>query len=174
MNAIAWFPNLNSGLPQPVQTHIEALITAAWKLAVDGRALVEDVEGGEGEQPLVAVLKLRMAEFLVQIDLILRGLVEVDDDHLLSLALEHGLSEVARIDGSELAQVLALGAVDDMPFARISALWNDLLAAFPGEVPNPLRADGQGPILRALRSWSKLCRAARVDDAFLTPLIKAI
>jgi hypothetical protein len=171
---IAWFPNLSAGLPSPIATHVEALITAGWTLAIDGRALIEDFEGGAEESSLIDILKLKLIEFLLDIDLILRGVTSIDEEHLLPLALERGLSEVAKLDGAGLVAVVGLDANDDHPNERIHDLWNELLAAFPGEVPNPLLADGQGPLLRALRNWSKLCRAADVTDTFLTKLVKAI
>jgi hypothetical protein len=171
---ISWFPNLSAGLPFPIATHVEALVTAAWTLAIDGRALIEDFEGGAEESFLIDTLKLKLIEFLLDLDLILRGVTNIDEEHLLPLALERGLSEVARLDGAGLVAAIGLGANDDYPNERIHDLWSELLAAFPAEVPNPLLADGQGPLLRALRNWSKFCRAAEVTDTFLTKLIKAI
>ncbi len=171
---ISWFPNLSGGLPFPADTHVEALVTAAWMLAIDGRALIEDFEGGAEEPFLIDTLKFKLIEFLLDIDLTLRGVTNIDEDHLLPLALERGLSEVARLDGAGLAAAVGLDADDDCPSQRIHDLWSELLAAFPAEVPNPLLADGQGPLLRALRNWSKLCRAAEVTETFLTKLIRAI
>jgi hypothetical protein len=171
---ISWFPNLSAGLPAPAASHAEALINAAWKLAVDGRALIEDFEGGADEPALVGVLKLKLIELIIEIDLNLRGVPGLNEDHLLPLALQRGLSEVALLDGAALVAAIDFGADLQRPDEHIGELWDRLLEAFPGEVPNPLLADGQGPLLRALRNWSKLCRVGQVDDAFLTKLIKAI
>jgi hypothetical protein len=171
---ISWFPNLSAGLPAPAASHVETLINVAWKLAIDGRALIEDFEGGAGEPALVDVLKLKLIEFLIEIDLNLRGITSLDEDHLLPLALQRGLSEVALLDGAALVAAIGFDGDLQRPDEHVSELWDQLLAAFPGQVPNPLLADGQGPLLRALRNWSKLCRLSQVDDAFLTKLIKAI
>jgi hypothetical protein len=165
-----WFPDLSSGIPHRAVPYLQAIISTAWKLAIDGRALAEDMEGGADEPALLAVLKLKMAELLLEIDLDLRGLGQLDEDHMLPLALERGLSETARISGPELIEALGLAGGQ----ADMARLWEEILQAFPGEVPNPLAPEGQGPALRALRAWTKACKAAGVDDAFLVPLIKAI
>jgi hypothetical protein len=171
---ISWFPNLEAGLPAPALSHVEAFITTAWKLVIDGRALVEDFEGGAGQPDLVACLRLKLIDLLMELDLELRGVNDMNEDHLLPLALQRGLSEVALLDGPALVAAVGLDADCHEAREHIDKLWERLLAAFPGELPNPLLSDGQGPLLRALRNWSKLCRLGQVDDAFLTKLVKAI
>ena len=171
---IDWMPAVAAGLPLSTTPALEALVTTAWKLAIDGRALVEDFEGAE-HADLVTVLKLKFLELLADIDLDLRGTGEIEEEHLLPLALEHGLGELARLPGAEVAEALGIcEAEEPHPYARIEVEWAALLEAFPGEVPDPLASDGQGPALRALRAWSKLCRKTGVDDAFLIPLMKAV
>ena len=167
---ITWFPDFAVGLPSANPAQLDALITAAWKLAIDGRALAEDLEGGADVPSLVAVLKLKLAELLQEIDLDLVAAPDIAEDHLLPLALQRGLAAVAHLDGATLAAVLGL----DGRATDLAAVWTALLDGFPGDVPNPLAPDGQGPALRALRAWSKLCKATERDDAFLKPLIKAI
>jgi hypothetical protein len=171
---ISWFPNLQAGLPAPARSHVEAFIVTAWKLVIDGRALLEDFDGGASQPDLVACLKLKLVDLLMELDLELRGVNNMDDDHLLPLAMQRGLSEVALIDGPGLIAAVGLDADRDEVREHVGKLWERLLAAFPGELPNPLLSDGQGPLLRALRNWSKLCRLGQVDDAFLTKLVKAI
>lgn len=171
---VSWFPNLTAGLPAPAHSHVEAIITTAWKLAIDGRALIEDFEGGADQPDLVVALKLKLVDLLMELDLNLRGVDNIEEDHLLPLALQRGLSEIAALDGAELIAAIGLDAEHQPDCRPVNELWESLLAAFPGELPNPLLADGQGPLLRALRSWSKLCRLGKIDDAFLTKLVKAI
>jgi hypothetical protein len=170
---VEWFPNIAAGLARPTEPHLRSLITLAWKLAIDGRALIEDMEGALDEPQLMAVLKFKYLELLLDLDLDLGGFSPLGEEHLLPLALERGLCEVARCDGSALAERV-LGDPQSTSATSVMSNWNGLLAAFPGEIPNPLLADGQGPLLRSLRNWSKLCRQCGIDEQFLTPLIKAI
>jgi hypothetical protein len=170
---VEWFPAIAKGEPYPTEPRIRSLITAVWKLAIDGRALIEDMEGAAGEPQLAAVLKLNFLELLLEIDLELAGSAAIEEEHLLPLALERGLFNIARLEGSRVVD----GVIGDIQTASTDTVmesWAHLLAAFPGEIPNPLLADGQGPLLRSLRNWSKLCRECQIREEFLTPLIKAI
>lgn len=169
-----WFPTLQRGLPSAAQDTLPNTIAAAWLLLIDGNALLEDFEGAAGTVELTDVLKLRLVELFVEIDLTLDGSGDVDELHFLPLALDFGLHALAHLDGKDISALVALGASETDPHARLQALWDTILDAFPGEVPNPLLADGQGDVLRALQNWSRLCRAAEVDDAFLAPLVQAV
>ena len=160
-------------MPQGI-TRLPNVIAVAWLLLIDGNALLEDFEGAVGEQDLIDLLKVRLIELFVEIDLTLEGAGEIDDIHFLPLALDHGLHAMAHLEGGALCDLVAPGLHEQDPHARLQAIWDAVLAAFPGEVPNPLLADGQGDVLRALQNWSRLCRAADVDDGFLVPLVQAV
>ncbi|WP_227270856.1 DUF6031 family protein [Roseobacter weihaiensis] len=173
-NDVQWFPVLQRALPAAAQDALPRTIAAAWLLLIDGNALLEDFEGAAGEADLTEVLKLRLAELFVEIDLTLDGANDVDELHFLPLALDFGLHTLGHLDGDKLIALLQFGADESDPHARLLPIWENILDAFPGEVPNPLLADGQGDVLRALQNWSRLCRAAEVDDSFLAPLVQAV
>ncbi len=119
----------------------------------------------------------KLLELLYDIDTRLSGAVPLAEEHQLALALEYGLHDLAELDGPRLVDVFALAA-DEPDDAKapddglVPELWERLCAAFPGELPDPLKPSGQREILRALRSWSKLCTAAGTDAAFLEPFLK--
>jgi hypothetical protein len=152
----------------PAATALQGWITAAWLLAVEGRALFEDHEGGERQPELRRAVAARLVELLAQVDLHLRGACPVAEEHLLALALERGAAGVAPD-----ALLALLGAADPATAdAQLEALWTETLASFPGELPDPLQPNGQGALLRALRQWSRACETAGLDAAFLEPLLK--
>ncbi|MEU6357427.1 DUF6031 family protein [Streptomyces sp. NPDC047072] len=171
----ALFPGVRAGRGLPPETAVRAWATAAWLMQVDGRAYVEDLDGGAEQPQLRQVVKLRLLELLAEIDIRLTGAEPAGEGHLLALALEYGLHEVCTATGPELAQLFDLDQefggdlADD---AGVRELWNALCEAFPGQIPDPLVASGQGEVLRALRDWSKLCTAAGTDAAFLEPFLK--
>jgi hypothetical protein len=145
-------------------------------MAVDGRAFIEDLEGAAEQPELVAVLRWRLAEFFLELDLILQGACPVEDWHHAAIALEHGLSEIADVDGHELVAQCGLG---DTGRSAESALelfrfWEGLVAAFPGRLPDPLQPAGQSELLRALRHWSKLCDAVGIPADFLQSLLQDV
>jgi len=176
--AVRLFPSAHAGRGLPVEQAVRAWVTAAWLLAVEGRAYVEDLAGGADQPQLRQVVRMRLLELLLAVDWQLAGCAPPADEHQLALALEFGLGEVADLDGAELIRLFALDtglggdgadAVDD---GAVPELWDRLCAAFPGALPDPLLASGQRAVLQALRSWSALCTAARIDASFLEPLLK--
>jgi hypothetical protein len=169
------FPSARAGRGLPADRAVQAWVTAAWLLAVEGRAYLEDLAGGTDQPQLRQVVRLRLLELLLDIDCRLAGSVPLDEGHRLAVALEYGLHELAELDGADLVGLFALdgefGAAHEGD-GQVRALWDRICAAFPGRLPDPLLATGQREILQALRLWSALCTAAGIDAAFLEPLLK--
>jgi hypothetical protein len=175
VGGVRLFPSVRAGRGLPPDQAVRAWATAGWLLAVEGRALLEDLEGGANQPQLRQMVRLQLVELLTDVDIRLGGGVPPDKDHLLAVALEYGLHDVAELDGERLVRLFGLDgefgtAVSEDGEAR--AFWDRLCEAFPGQLPDPLQADGQREILQALRLWSKLCTAAGTDAAFLEPFLK--
>ncbi|MBT0773329.1 hypothetical protein KIH74_30570 [Kineosporia sp. J2-2] len=166
------FPSARSGRGLPAASAVEAWATAAWLLAVEGRAYLEDLEGGADQPLLRRVVRVKLLELLYDIDTRLAGCLPVAEEHQLALALTYGLHDVAGLEGADLVEVFALAADDDETDGLVPQLWDRLCAAFPGDLPDPLQAGGQREILRALRHWSRMCAAAGTDAGFLEPFLK--
>ncbi|WP_217623641.1 DUF6031 family protein [Streptomyces sp. TRM64462] len=170
------FPSVRAGHAMAGPRAVEAWVQAAWLMLAEGRAYAEDLEGGAEQPQMQQAAKLRFLEQLLDIDQRLAGRAPVDDAHCLAVALEYGTREVVDATGAQLAEVFGLheefgGAecgVDD-----VLALWERLLEAFPGELPDRLVAEGQRDMLRTLRTWAGLARAAGLDIGFLAPFMKA-
>jgi hypothetical protein len=148
---------------------IEGWVTAAWLLAVEGRALIEDHEGGAEQPALRSVVAIALLELLVRVEAHMRGAIPAASEHLLALGLEHGVQEPLAISPSQLFELLAESQEAD---ASLRKLWEEVLDAFPGTLPDPLQSSGQGEMLRALRNWSSASAAAGLDADFLGPLLK--
>jgi hypothetical protein len=172
---IRLFSSARSGRGLPADRAVRAWVTAAWLLAVEGRAYMEDLEGGADQPQLRQAVRLRLVELLLDTDSLLVGYSEMADGHQLAVALEYGLREVAQLDGARLVRLFALDeefGADKCTDGAVTELWDRICAEFPGELPNPLVPSGQREILRALRYWSKLCTAAGIDAGFLEPFLK--
>lgn len=172
-------PAFHAGLAYDARVAARGWVAAAWLLAVELRAYLEDLDGGVRQSDLRRVVALRIVELLVEVDAQLTGARQPHAPHALALALEHGLQFVADVPGRDLLEILQLDipldrAQDDCGVHSVRKFAERLLAEFPGELPNPLQAGGQGEMLRALRAWSKLADAAGVDASFLEPLLKAV
>lgn len=171
----AVLPAARRPLRREASSEVEAWATAAWLLAVEGRALVEDLEGGVEQQAMQHVAVVKLLELLADIDVRLSASAPLDEMHLLAVALEHGLSAVLAASGPELIEIFSLAdglAGGDAGPTRVIELFDRIVDAFPGELPNPLLASGQGPVLRALRAWGKVAEAAEVDASFLEPFLR--
>jgi hypothetical protein len=171
-----FFPDVRAGRGLPPETAVRTWATAAWLLSVDGRAYLEDLDGGAQQPQLRQVVKLGLLELLAEIDTRLTGAEPGPEAHQLALALEYGLRGVCRTSGNELVGIFALDEEfggDESDDAGVRELWDGVLREFPGQVPDPLRPSGQREVLQALRDWSKLCEAAGCDAAFLEPFLKA-
>jgi hypothetical protein len=144
-------------------------------MLAEGRAYVEDLDGGAGQPQMQQAAKLRLLEQLVDIDTRLAGRVAVADAHCLALGLEYGMSELVGATGEQLAQIFGLDEELGGPACRtedVLVLWERLLDAYPGELPDRLVAQGQRDMLLTLQRWARLARAAGLDVGLLTPFMK--
>ncbi|NDZ78898.1 hypothetical protein G3I19_10240 [Streptomyces sp. SID10853] len=170
------FPSVTTGHAMPSAQGVAAWVQAAWLMLAEGRAYVEDLEGGEEQPQMQQAVKLRFLEQLLDIDLRLAGRVPVDDAHCLAVALEYGMTEVLGASGTDLVEVFGLEEEfggDECQVGSVYPLWERLLAAFPGELPDRLVAEGQRDMLLTLRTWAELARRAGLDIGFLAPFMKA-
>lgn len=170
------FPSVRGGHTMPTPAAVQAWVEAAWLMLAEGRAYIEDLEGGIEQPQMQQAAKLRLLEQLLDIDQRLAGRTPVDDAHCLAVALEYGMNEVVDATGPDLVEVFGLTEEFGGPTCavdEIHILWERLLNAFPGLLPDRLVADGQRDMLRTLRVWTRLARAAGLDIGFLAPLMKA-
>ena len=172
---MAAYPGVRAGRGRPPKASVEGWLQAAWLMLAEGRAYVEDIEGGTAQPQMAKVAKLLLLEQLADVDNRLAGRTPVPSAHLLALALEYGLSELADVGGEELAETFRLP--EEMGDAGcetddVRALWHCLLEGFPGELPDRLLAQGQRDLLLAFQGWARLARAAGLDVGLLAPLIK--
>ncbi|MGW2584224.1 DUF6031 family protein [Streptomyces virginiae] len=175
-NRLTAFPSVRGGHAMPAPQAVEAWVQAAWLMLAEGRAYVEDLEGGAEQPQMQQAAKLRFLEQLLDVDQRLAGRAPVDDAHCLAVALEYGMREVVDSSGPDLIEVFGLAEEfggDTCRVDEIHVLWERLLEAFPGELPDRLVAEGQRDMLRTLRVWAPLARAARLDIGFLAPFMKA-
>ena len=164
------YPRARGGSTRDAAAAAEAWTTVAWLLAVEGRAYLEDIEGGVEQPQMRVVVKLRLLELLADLDARLAGSRPPAEDHLLALALEYGLVEAIRLDGAQLIECVDLrdSLLDDQGTDEgIRRLFQALLDDFPGRLPNPLVPAGQGEVLRAMRTWSKLGAELGIDISYL-------
>ncbi|GIJ26339.1 hypothetical protein Vqi01_15010 [Micromonospora qiuiae] len=173
---ITAFPSVRAGHAMPSQAAVEAWVQAAWLMLAEGRAYIEDLEGGADQPQMQQAAKLRFLEQLLDVDYRLAGRQPVDDAHCLALALEYGMHEVMDATGPQLAAVFGLDEEfggDTCRVDDIYVLWERLLDGFPGELPDRLVAEGQRDMLRTMRVWARLAREAGLDIGFLASSIKA-
>lgn len=176
---LRWFPRLLAGYTYPAGTQIEKMISVAWLLMTELEAYLEDLEGAISAPRVVAALRVKLAELMVDVDCRLAGAPPPSELHQFALFVEYGLCEV--IASPDEAAAVWLGfpsATDDLdrfedPSVLIR-LFKEMLEAFPGEMFNPLLPGTQGQVLRTLRTWDKSCRLAGRDAAFLAPLMRSL
>jgi hypothetical protein len=173
---IRFFPWLQSGLVWPAAEHARQLISVAWLIMTEGFAYVEDIQGAGESLDLLEVARLRFTELLLEMDVCFSGAMRLGNIHHLAFAVEYGLTNIADLNGPELVAALALAEPADPPRhqAQVENFFSALVAAFPGDLDNALLPQNQGRVLRALRMWEKLCRAAGTEPAFLSPLMRAL
>ncbi|WP_069768129.1 MULTISPECIES: DUF6031 family protein [unclassified Streptomyces] len=168
-------PGVRAGHVLPAAHAVETWIQVAWLMLAEGRAYIEDLEGGAEQPQMRQSARLRLLEQLADIDQRLAGRVPSGDAHCLALALEYGLHELVAASGPELIEIFGLDeefGADSCRVDDIHVLWERLLAAFPGELPDRLVAQGQRDMLVTLRTWAALARGAGLDVGFLTPFMK--
>jgi hypothetical protein len=194
-----WFPRLAAGYVHDAARQAETLASVAWMLMTELQAYIEDLEGATHAPDVVDVLRIKLAELLVDLDCRLAGAAVPDELHQFPLFVEYGVTNIALSAGADAARWIGMGpraaavmpdavpdtapdiASDATPDAapRTDAgtlidLLNGLLAAFPGALFNPLLPGTQGQVLRTLRNWDKLCRLAGRDASFLAPLMRSL
>lgn len=169
------FPSVRAGHGRATAAAVETWIQVAWLMLAEGRAYIEDLEGGTDQPQMQQAAKLRLLEQLTDIDNRLAGRVPAADAHCLALALEYGMQEVVDASGEELIEIFGLTEElggDSCQTSEVFVLWERLLAAFPGELPDRLVAQGHRDMLQTLRTWAALSRAVQLDVGFLTPFMK--
>lgn len=169
------YPGLRGGHGRGSAETVAVWLPVAWLMLAEGRAYAEDLEGGAAQPQMQQAAKLRFLEQLADIDNRLAGRTPVADAHCLALALEYGTHELVDASGAELAEIFGLDEEfggDDCAVESVFALWERLLAGFPGELPDRLVAQGQRDMLRTLRVWAELARSAGLDVGLLTPFMK--
>lgn len=169
------YPGLRAGHPRPAAEAVESWLQVGWLMLAEGRAYLEDLAGGAEQPQMRQAAKLRLLEQLCDIDNRLAGRAPVDDPHRLAVALEYGFAELADVSGDQLVTVFEL--TEELGGERcgtdgVVALWQRLLAGFPGELPDRLVAQGQRDLLTTLQMWAELARSVGRDVGLLTPLIK--
>jgi len=172
---ICWLPRLNAGHRTPSRHQVESGITAAWLLMTELYAYLEDLAGARAQPDAAGLIKVKIAELLVQIDCVLAGLAVPDEPHRLPLLMQYGLGDVAALDGPAAIAVLGLDRLTDGPEVdRLIAVMTALSQAFPIALVDALQPANQGHLLRFLRSASKACDHVGCDAGFLAPLMRAL
>ncbi|WP_321817258.1 MULTISPECIES: DUF6031 family protein [unclassified Paraburkholderia] len=175
---IHWFPRLAAGQVRAAASLAETLASVAWLLMTELQAYLEDLEGASGTADVVDVLRIKIAELLKDIDHRLSDAASPDELHAFALCAEYGLSDAASLPGAAALRMLGIGdanaSIEAGDAAPLISRLGEALAAFPGELFNPLLPGTQGPVLRTLRTWDKLCRLTGTDASFLAPLMKSL
>jgi hypothetical protein len=169
------YPGVRAGRGRTAAAAVEAWLQVAWLMLAEGRAYVEDLEGGTRQPQMQQAAKMRLLEQLADIDSRLAGRLPAGDGHELALALEYGMSELVDVSGPRLAEIFSLDETLGGPTCDVAgamALWQRLLDGFPGRLPDRLVAQGQRDMLRTLRTWARLARATDLDVGLLTPFMK--
>lgn len=174
---LVYFPSLKAGLTRPTAGHLQRLMIVTWHLMMSGRTLVEDAEGAVDTPEYLLLLKLRLAEVIVGIDLLLRGVEMPDEAHRLAIAAELGLSEVVSLAPDQFWSLMCCDRNEDAgaELAQMSAFWDAILCGFPATLPNPLvGGPGQRDLIQTLRAWSQILDTCGIDGRFLVELYKSL
>jgi hypothetical protein len=174
---LVFFPKIKAGYKRPVQNEIYAQATFAFKLAVDVRAFLEDIDGALQHPHYLKTLKLRLLEMLYELNLVISYAGPMDELHFAALALEYGVPDIAQLDGPTLIDIFGLWDdfnSENVDISGVTDLFEQIIEEFPGEVPDPLVPSGQSVLLKALRNWDKICRTAQVNAKFIEDLLKEV
>lgn len=169
------YPGVLAGHGRALAPSVECWLQVAWLMLAEGRAYIEDLDGGAKQPQMEQAAKIRLLEQLVDIDNRLAGRIPAADAHCLALALEYGMSELADVSGEQLVEIFGLREELGGPSCEVdgvTVLWQRLLDGFPGELPDRLVAQGQRDLLTTLQVWARLARVAGLDVGLLTPLMK--
>lgn len=173
--AVRWFPRLKAGYRFAAGVHVTSTISAAWLLMTELRAYIEDLVGARDIPDAAALIKIKIAELLVQVDCVLGGVAVPQEMHRLPLLMAFGLCDVAALDGARASRLLGLDVPTDAPEVdRLIATLEDLLQAFPSDLVDALQPQNQGQVLRFLRQANKACQGVGCDAGFLAPLMTSL
>ncbi|WAC71666.1 DUF6031 family protein [Roseateles sp. SL47] len=172
---VRWFPRLNAGYLQPAQSQVRSTITAAWLLMTELYAYLEDLEGARGRPEVGGLVRIKLAELLLQVDCVLSGARLPDELHRLPMLMAYGLGDVAALDGPAVIERLGLRRpMDDAECAFLTRQMHDLIDAFPLHLVDGLKPEHQSHLLRFLRSANKACGQVGCDAGFLAPLMRSL
>lgn len=172
---IRWFPRLAAGYRFDAGDHVTSTISAAWLLMTELRAYIEDLAGAHDIPDAAALVKIKIAELLLQVDAVLGRAVVPPEMHRLPLLMAYGLGEVAAMDGPAATRLLGLDVpTDGAEVDRLIGVLEALLAAFPSDLVDALQPENQGHVLRFLRSANKACAQVGCDAGFLAPLMTSL
>jgi hypothetical protein len=172
---IRWFPRISAGYRFAAGDHVTSTISAAWLLMTELRAYIEDLAGARDIPDAAALVKIKIAELLLQVDAVLGRVAVPHEMHRLPLLMGYGLSDVAAMDGPTATRLLGLDTpTDGAEVDRLIAVLEELLAAFPSDLVDALQPENQGHVLRFLRSANKACERVGCDAGFLAPLMTSL
>ncbi|MBB3641800.1 DUF6031 family protein [Variovorax atrisoli] len=172
---IRWLPRIDAGYRFAAGEHVTSTITAAWLLMTELRAYIEDLAGARDIPDAAALVKIKIAELLLQVDAVLGRVAAPPEMHRLPMLMAYGLGDVAAMDGATATRVLGLDvATDAAEVDRLTAVLEELLAAFPSDLVDALQPENQGHVLRFLRSANKACERVGCDAGFLAPLMTSL
>lgn len=172
---IRWFPRIDAGYRFAAGDHVTSTISAAWLLMTELRAYIEDLAGARDIPDAAALVKIKIAELLLQVDAVLGRAAVPQEMHRLPLIMAHGLGDVAAMDGPTAIRVLGLDVpTDGAEVDRLTGVLEELLAAFPSDLVDALQPENQGHVLRFLRSANKACERVGCDAGFLAPLMTSL
>lgn len=175
VRGIRWFPRINAGYRFAAGDHVTSTISAAWLLMTELRAYIEDLAGARDVPDAAALVKIKIAELLLQVDAVLGRAAVPHEMHRLPLLMAYGLSDVAAMDGPGATRLLGLDVVTDgAEVDRLVGVLETLLAAFPSDLVDALQPENQGHVLRFLRSANKACERVGCDAGFLAPLMTSL
>ncbi|HET8641155.1 MAG TPA: DUF6031 family protein [Pseudonocardiaceae bacterium] len=169
------YPGLRAGHGRASADAVTCWLVVGWLMLAEGRAYVEDLQGGTEQPRMRQAAKLRLLELLVDIDNRLAGRAPLADAHCLAVGLEYGTHELIAASGTELAEIFGLDGEfggDTCAVDEILTLWERLVDEYPGELPDRLVAQGHRDLLLALRAWAALARSVGLDVGLLTPFLK--
>lgn len=172
---VRWFPRLAAGYRFHAGDHVTSTISAAWLLMTELRAYIEDLAGARDVPDAAALIKIKIAELLLQVDAVLGRAAVPPEMHRLPLLMAYGLGEVAAMDGPSATRLLGLDVPTDAnEVDRLIDVLEALLAAFPSDLVDALQPENQGHVLRFLRSANKACGHVGCDAGFLAPLMTSL
>lgn len=87
-STLRWFPRLTGGVGVEGNSMARAIVSAAWLVMSELYAYLEDLEGAMDAPDASVLIKVKIAELLVQIDCTLGRTAVLDEEHRLPWLLE--------------------------------------------------------------------------------------